>query len=60
MSKRIRITKCDNPHSWYYGLEGREFTVLEDFTTLRNEPAFIVEKGRIINSFVLEKDCVVF
>ena len=51
---KIRIIKNSKPKSWYKDMIGEEFEVLE---TNEKQKHYIVEKGRILNSFIEFEDC---
>ena len=55
----IKITGCTEPKSWYRQRMGDVFEVLEESKDVSGNKVYIVHKGRVLNSFVDARDCVI-
>jgi hypothetical protein len=55
----IKITGSGESKSWYRERIGDVFEVLEESKDINGNKVYIVHKGRILNSYVDARDCVV-
>lgn len=61
--KRVKVVKCDNPRSWYYGREGEEYRVAPCFDPdswyTDREPEYGQEgDAKFVRMFMVRKeDC---
>lgn len=55
----IKVTGVTEPQSWYRDRIGDVFEVLEESKNVSGDKIYIVHKGRVLNSFVDARDCIV-
>ena len=55
----IKVTGCKEPKGWYRNRVGDVFEVLEESKSIWGNKVYIVHRGRMLNSFVDARDCVV-